>query len=404
MNPSGALGLPFMTPSELPRFPRSEVERLVIAFIKMTSDSDLGRATVERIKTDARFKALENCMLSNGCGAGKSEASFLAAWWLWRVNETGEEKANEDLERFLDSEMIDALIVLWVYGIEVQQSIEVVPDVVLVPCREMPVSADQEEFLVGAIPTFPVSVVTPRSALVRKVRIRKIWNEEPRAGANIVGDAQKQLNEIALLLNCLSGTLCVAGYATSYTPAYVPLGPFGGTGGGFPVHDVLPRMISTVTADKMPPMKELFEGFTTQQPNTKKRITSAIERLMQAKSHLSYWESALDLGIALEMLLIGTEHGRKEIPDQLSLQFRLRGSWLIEDSPERRLDVYKVLSRIYSHRSQVAHTGYSKDLDKMESVERGALIASHFAVAERVIQKLIVSGFPADWSQKVLGG
>jgi hypothetical protein len=404
MNPLGTLGLPLMNPTGLPRFPRGEVDHLVFAFIKLASDSDLGRACAKRIKADPRFKALENGLLSNGCGAGKVEANFLAAWWLWRVNETGEEKANEHLESFFESEMIDAFIVLWVYGIEVQQSVEVIPDVHLVPCREMPVSSDQEEFLVGVIPAFPISVVTPRSALVRKVRIRKLWTEEPWLGDNVVGDVQKQLNDIALLLNCLPGTLCVAGYATSYTASDVPLGPFGGRGGGSAVHDVLPRKITAVAADKMLPMKELCENFSKQDPKTKQRITRAIERLRQAKSHLSYWESALDLGIALEMLLVGTEHGRKEVPDQLSLQFRLRGSWLIEDTPERRLDVYKALSRIYSHRSQVAHTGLSKDLDKMEPAERGELLVSHFSVAERIIQKLIASGFPADWSQKVLGG
>jgi hypothetical protein len=114
MDPIGTLGLPFMTASGLPRFPRGKVDGLVAAFIGMTGGSDLGKATVERITSDPRFKAMENALVSNGVGAGKVEASFLTAWWLWRVNETGKEKADEDLETFLDSEMIDAFVVLWV--------------------------------------------------------------------------------------------------------------------------------------------------------------------------------------------------------------------------------------------------------------------------------------------------
>ena len=403
MDPIGSLGLPFMTASGLPRFPRGKVDDLVSAFIRMTDGSELGRATVKRIKNDPRFMAMENTLLSNGVGAGKVEASFLAAWWLWRVNETGKEKADEHLETFLDSEMIDAFIVLWVYGLEVQQSVEVIPDVRLVPCREMPASREQEMFLEGALPQFPVSVITPRSALLRKVRIRKLWTEEPQAEPRVGRDAQRQLHDVAILLNCLSDVLCVSGYATSYTPPDVPLGPFGGGGGGSPMHDFLPRKVTMANAEKMVPMNELFVKFAQHHPDSKKRITRAIERLTQAKSHLSYWESALDLGIVLEMLLLGKEHGQKSIPDQLSLQFRLRGSWLIEDEPRKRHDVYKNLNRIYSHRSQVAHTGFSKDLDEMDSAERGPLLRSHFSVAERIVQKLIISGFPSDWTQKILG-
>jgi hypothetical protein len=104
------------------------------------------------------------------------------------------------------------------------------------------------------------------------------------------------------------------------------------------------------------------------------------------------------------MVLLGDEHARNELPGQLSLHFRLRGSWLVGNTVAERKEAFATLRNIYALRSQVAHNGSSHQLEKLEHAKRQSLVGKHTDIAEQVLRKLIVEGFPLDWSAFVLGG
>ncbi len=88
---------------------------------------------------------------------------------------------------------------------------------------------------------------------------------------------------------------------------------------------------------------------------------------------------------------------------QLSLSFRLRGSWLIGSDHEERQVIYKQLRDIYNYRSQVAHSGSlcGNDAEKINSVRE--MFQEYSQLAERIIQQLICTNNP-DWSKLILGG
>jgi hypothetical protein len=131
-------------------------------------------------------------------------------------------------------------------------------------------------------------------------------------------------------------------------------------------------------------------------------MTRALYRFAQAKGRSDRGDQALDLGIALEMLLLNSEHKGQELPGQLNLHFRLRGAWFLAKDASERIELYKIFGRIYALRSQLAHNGFSKDLEEIEYQDSEKMTLSHISTAERLIQKLIIEGQPDNWANVIL--
>jgi hypothetical protein len=130
----------------------------------------------------------------------------------------------------------------------------------------------------------------------------------------------------------------------------------------------------------------------------KMRIERILNRLSQAKRRTQIEDKILDLGIALEMLLLQDNSNR----EQLSLSFRLRGSWLMGQSPGDRHEKYRQLRDIYEYRSHVAHGGVlcGGEEAKIESVRRS--FPEYQRLAEDICRKIITDGKP-DWTRLILG-
>lgn len=399
----GKLGLPVITINEFPRSVDQFDTRVFLAFYDLVKSTEIGRGVLERLTSDPRSAHVSEKMVSCGTGATRVELQRLAAWWLWRANDVGIERADSELNAFLDADEIEVQGVVWTYAIEPTETIRLRDGISVVPLTEMPPSADKEDFLTLRFRFQNASVAIPSAALVKTYVTPKISSEVP-GGYHPGFEVQSELHEAALLLNCLAGICCAAAYSTSYSPPSVPLGPFGGRGGGSPIYDVIPRVSTRLEPGSEETFSKLVEGFRGLKAGERTRVESAIRRIMQAKGRLNEGDKVLDLGIALEMLLLHQEHGKQELPGQLTLHFRLRGAWLLGSSAEERRSLFRALGKIYSLRSQMAHNGSSDELTRMSYGDRRKMIEDHISVGERLTQRLVISGFPDDWSSLILGG
>jgi len=398
----GRLGLPIITIDTKHSFTHNFETNVYLAFSD-AAKGPLGQATLQRLNKDDRFRKFESRMLAQGSGATRLEAATLAAWYLWRANEVGLEEATTDLENFLNSDDIVTMGALWLYGVAPSERFPVTEDIDIVPTEQMPNSGDKEHFLTSSLSFRPEQRRVPTAALVRQYKIKKLFDE-----ASFTLDEEEQkafssLAETALLLNCFPGVCCFAAYQTSYTLPSVPLGPLGGSGGGWPIYDVIPQTKISINSKSEVDVSALASRFRQLNERDKLALTRSLYRLGQAKARLNRHDRALDLGIALEMVLLQQEHRNQEMPTQLSLQFRLRGSWLLAETPDERRSLYGELSKIYSLRSQVAHNGVYSELEKMNEQERTEMTARHERIAERVLQRLILKGIPNNWTSIILG-
>lgn len=97
------------------------------------------------------------------------------------------------------------------------------------------------------------------------------------------------------------------------------------------------------------------------------------------------------------MVLLGDNKNN----DQLSLSFRLRGSWLLESDPKSRKTAYCLLRDIYKYRSQVAHSGIlcANDIGKIKKVREK--FTEYCTLAEKIVRIIILNGKP-DWTDLIL--
>ena len=113
---------------------------------------------------------------------------------------------------------------------------------------------------------------------------------------------------------------------------------------------------------------------------------------------MSLEQKALDLGIALETALLFDAHGKKGT-DQLALTFRTRAAWLCGQNYEERLAIYRLMGKLYTYRSNVAHTG------QILVGREGAFADLERATetAGQIVRQIIEKRCSLDWDEIVLG-
>lgn len=375
--------------------------RLYLQYANIVEKTEFGKSLVEKMSNDSRIKALEGKMISLGSSASGFDVKTLTMWFLWCANEYGAESAEEHLNLFLNNSTVTVMNTLWVIGIKVSQPVELGKGFVILPIEELPDSREKEKFLQSKY-NYSVPLQSfPASAIIYPCKVNKAKNSDDFINENEDQEfwqASHRLYVIALLLNAIDGVSCLPYFSTSYPYPTTPFGPFGGSGGGFSLYDVLGYSISEITLNHLPLINELIQKYDKLPDSEKKRFQRILSRLSQAKRRSQIEEKILDLGITLEMLLLDDNKNN----DQLSLSFRLRGSWLLGETAEDRLVIYKQLRDIYNYRSQVAHTGILCSGDNLKIKEVQDTFPQYQSLAEQVCRYILINGKP-NWNEIVLG-
>jgi hypothetical protein len=372
--------------------------KLYLQYSRLIENDGPGVEILKEFEKDPRVQALDGCMISDGNGASRLETKILAMWFLWAVNEYGKEIAERNLNRFLDSETVPVINTLWVLGIEVDKAIELENGIRIVSAKEMPDSRDKEQYLRHEFEA--PKMAKPKAAITYTCDITKVSRDllESQKKDKQFWDSSRTMNDVALLLNAIEGVSCIPYFSTSYTLPEMPLGIFGGSGGGFSLHDIFGYRSSKLATSSVSEINALLHAFDVLSSDNKTRMRRVLSRLSQAKRREQIEDKILDLGIALEMMLL--EDNKKN--DQLSLSFRLRGSWLVGADHQDRVFVYRELRDIYDYRSQVAHTGAlcGNDAKKIKLVREK--FHNYAILAEKIIRELIYRNGP-DWQKLILG-
>lgn len=394
----GQLGLPEIE-LEAMNFQHSFQTRSFLVHLQFLKSTDFGRDLLKRLSDDPRVIALDGQMVSRGSSAGKFEVETLAVWFVWCANSYGEKFANEQLECWLNAEEIEVLNSLWVLGVEAEKSIELSDGYVIQTIADMP-DSDEKEYFSKVQFNFLDRTNFPKCAITKRQRIRRMWSDVPPASPKLADEYRsscKKLYELAFILNSVSGVVCVPYMQTAYRPATTPIGYFGGSGGGSPIFDVSTLTLSKISAASAQTINSMFFHFQLKSEPEKARLQLILSRLSQAKRRIQVEDKMLDLGIALEMLLLDDNE-----KDQLSLQFRLRGSWLIGQSSQDRIERWNLLQEIYNARSSVAHTGTLHKNNPIKIQKIREALPKYLDLAEAIFRKIIISGTPV-WRDLVLG-
>lgn len=137
--------------------------------------------------------------------------------------------------------------------------------------------------------------------------------------------------------------------------------------------------------------KHLYAALDALPPNVSQSVWLATDRLRRSRVHIPSADTALDLGVAGEIILL---HSTAE--SELSYRFALRGAYLISTDHHDRIVKFEAFRAMYQARSRAAH--------------RGTLDTKHIArlsefdwLCRRAICEIVDRRAFPDWEAIILG-
>ena len=350
----------------------------------------LKRSIQDQIGT--RFDGL---LINNGTGGAGYTESNLLYWLAWIANTHGMEAAEQRLREFASGDDVEALKVTCLIGATPRCGYELENGTKLVPVDHLPESWQKWELLANGPGLPPGFQSSANGALITPVKIPRFTDlNEPLESMESLRPLASYHHETALLLNAVGGVHCSTGLEYFYIDPMAQPVSFLSRSWGSVLHDVPGFRSCEINAEQVGMLRKLERGYRALPTSAQTRVQTILRRLAQAKRRSDVNDQILDLSIALEMLLIAQN------TDQLSLTFRLRGAWLLGDSPSTRREIYAKFKQLYDNRSKVAHEGKIPD----KNVQRVAeAMPEYIDLAERSVQQTIAHGFIADWDDRILG-
>ncbi len=392
----GELGIPITTRTTIVHPHSSAINQQALIYQYLNSDE--GKKVLERIDAMPEVEPLRNRGMTNSLGGWSIfHSHHLASWWVWRANACGRHQADEDLREFFANDQIDVDMVYWLGNLEVAEALQLGSQFELLPANDFYEVEDKEDLL--KIDLSQRGDWSPKATSVLRRRVkapRDIDRDEDRGFSNEDRQLNLEFELASLAINCFNGVGVKLIHSSSYLPPHVP--HFGTVlCGGKAELQGLGSLSDTVEIDPAE-FELLLTALVKMQPKYRDRICTALRRLNSAKLSKSPHDFALDLGIALEILLFLGDGTKSEIRHK----FSTRGAWLIGENSADRMAKAKQLAQIYDQRSDVAHGG----LVKFKSKAAGSFQATkleQLEIAECAFQRVIIEGVP-DWSSLTLGG
>ncbi|HEY5236868.1 MAG TPA: hypothetical protein VIJ62_00685 [Rhizomicrobium sp.] len=291
----------------------------------------------------------------------------------------------------------DAIAVMGIAGVKAEGPIQLGPDIRLIPMTDVPPSMQRGT----ALGQGPFNAMGPRfaipHALVTRFKFGPVFyrpkNPQPPEdmAARVPTDAAQMLLAEAFDL------LAVLGVYPHYHMFWVQSDNWflsAGMNSGWQFsrsgeHWARDADISTEEAEPL-----ALEYFALDLRKRHKVLRIPLDRLGRAGREGDFADRAIDLGIALESLLLGDND-----LGELSFRLSLHGAWLIGNDEAERLEIQKSLKKLYELRSRAVHSGAIE-----RSAKTGTTIARATEISQSLIRKAIELKCEIDWQRLVVGG
>ena len=373
---------------------------------------DVLRADASTALFDISEIQLGNCFTSTSIDA-------LGSWLIDQTRKFGVTKSLDRLEAFLGGSSTPTIQFALLQGIRVPTALSLSAKVSIVPIEEIPSieylkafakvqGKIQRESLFDLFENRMHVNVAPQSALL--VRYETPGTLKPRPAelsdflAAGTGNPNGDLDD-----------------AIGFLPLLGPSGPFV-VGKWTEVDDGVPLkgyvfgayeefrpghtnpLVVELTPENMAKAPGDFEVYLAAGAQHRAKLRVATQRLGMACGRRQPVDQAIDLGIALESLLL--EDAGKDA--QIALTFRLRGAYLVggADLAERQY-LERIFNKLYELRSTAVHRGIVEEGQFNVGKKRGdaALFLSEglSLCAAAILKTLEMKRFP-DWTRMMLGG
>ena len=295
----------------------------------------------------------------------------------------------------------DLVSVRALLNVTVDQRVDIGPDVYLLPPKHLPIGVPRNVAFAIGIGTEDSGRTAPgRSALVAEIRYQALGEAMPSDPANVTGPmfepaVQEELNRWfgqARLAMIASGGASPA-FGASYAFVRNPGWPAQSSPSVGAVSIVGPGPVAIQTTQAA-----AMQATFAKAQDADATLTLALGRLAASRLRQHDEERAIDLGTALEILLM---HGAKSENAEITNKISQRGAWLIGGDSSDRLTVARIIKQAYGLRSKAVHGGRLPAPKNMEDHRaRQETFRQTEDVISRVVDRLF-EGWP-DWNRLTL--
>ena len=343
--------------------------------------------------------------VTDGMGFGAAlDLNRLAQWMIYRSREFGAAATINDVRDFVTSNKPEMFTVRALNGVVLQNPVLLQPDLFLMPIIHLPACQQRNEVL-GLITGVSLQMQPltpwPTTALVLKYTMHPAISESDRPSKQTADDRAFRETRLAEAQLCM-GVACkgvidlIAAWsqpAAAKIPAVFPTGTMTTMRGGFSRRP--PKEFHPAEARRIIDLFTEFRG-------ERESLHVPLERLNSAMAQTRVVDRAIDLGIALEALLMH-DSGTGQRSDNQELRFKigLRGAWLAGGTPAKRKACLNTLRKLYDLRSAAVHSGR---ITRGKTMEHHHFLESGEDLCADLITKVLETGDWPDWDKLVLGG
>jgi Apea-like HEPN len=352
------------------------------------------------LRHDQQVARLDSAFVTTvtGMGTGASLAP-VARRLLARAIASGDVTGTvETFRSYIEENTAPMIAVMTVSGVKTAREVQLGPEIRLVPITSLPPSFRRGDALGQSL--LPLSDVrrVVSSALVTSLNFGPIfyWPTEggrpSETAVECVRTALRNLDEVRTLLLLL-------GITTAMRMMWIqPKDAMMGTGidaGWLTGREVFSGKDIEVDGDDAEALAAMYFGIDpTQRQNT---LHIPVDRLDRAVRGDDLADRAIDLGIALEALLLHELDGQER--GELRFRLSLRGAWLGGNDPHDRAEIQKTLKDVYDLRSLAVHTGRVELNQKnYKTFGRGTKLC------KQLILKMIQADGRVEWTTLLVGG
>jgi hypothetical protein len=357
------------------------------------------------LKADPITGGLPGIHVTDGMGFGAAlDLNRLAQWMIYRSHEIGAAETINDVREFVRSNEAEMLTVCALNGMVLENPVQLQPDLSLMPITQLPPCQQRNEAL-GFIPRVSLQLPPlrprPTAALVLKYKMHPVISQSNRPSKQAADDRAVRETRLAEARLCMAvackgiiDLVCAWSQpAAAKIPAVFPTGAMSTVGGGFsrrPPKEFDPAAVQRII--------NLFTEFRGERAS----LHVPLERLNSAMAQTRAIDRAIDLGIALEALLMHeSSTGQRSDNQELRFKIGLRGAWLGGGTPEKRQACAITLRKLYDLRSTAVHSGR---LPRGDTMQHHQLLESGEGLCADLITKVLETGCWPDWDKLVVGG
>jgi hypothetical protein len=190
-------------------------------------------------------------------------------------------------------------------------------------------------------------------------------------------------------------SFCMA--VEEWVPCSSLLNNSGWSGRGF---DVVNTGMYKLTKKDGENASNLIQKYFELNKNIQDLLVVSLQRLNLLRRRKSLVDKSIELGIALEVLLL--RDGGPDVP--ISLPFRLRGAWLLGQDTSSRSNYFRLFKDIYACRCEAVHSGkFDSKFTKKLSLPIHELLKKGDELCVSIIKWIIGQKRFPDWEKLLLG-